>query len=139
MSLHLIRSFPRRRESSTAFQPHPIPLWTRFRGDERETRSPQRHAATRAEHARLVTKKIDDQVPLARRRLGHPTKLTGADSVQRDHMIEPLIGRMREARPRREPGQRDAFRIACRQIEYGFGTSVAHQLALDLPMQRLLL
>ena len=56
----------------------------------------QRHPAARAEHALAVAVEIDDQLPLAGLALAGAVEAAGAVGAERNDMVEPGIGRMRE-------------------------------------------
>ena len=60
-------------------------------------------------------------------------KLAGAGARQFEHAVEPLVGRVRQARPGLEAGKRRALLVARCDVEDGFARTIAIELAVDAP------
>ena len=67
----------------------------------------QRHAAARAEHARIVRDRDRRSAPIGpARACVLAVKAPAPASVERDHVVAPLVGRMRKPRLRGEAAKR---------------------------------
>src|SRR5262249_47860978 len=82
---------------------------------------------------------FDDELPLTCQYLHFAMKLPRTSAVKLHQMVAPSIGRMSKSRLRSESDQRQALRVARRNIQYCFAAAIAYNLAIDLPVQRVLL
>src|SRR5664280_796686 len=100
--------------------------------------SPETDTALRAEHSLVAAIKIDDQIPLPRLRRRCSMKHASSERTDRNNVIEPFVGRMREPCIGAQTGERGAAGVTRRHVEHGLPGAVACELAADLPMQRVL-